>query len=414
VTAARDGVVLGIDFGTSYSSAGTLVGGRVELVPDDGDPMMPSLVYLPPRGGAPVVGRRAVNHALSDPTSTIASVKRFLGMNADDDLVDTLSAGVPYKLRGQNGKLVVCAGGREYAAEQLAAEILGRLRELAEHRFGGRISKAVVTVPAAATREYVASLQRAARIAHLELVQVVAEPVAGALALGLHGESANRRILVCDFGGGTFDVTAIVQQDRRFVPIATGGDALLGGDDLDLALASAIGGLVYKRSKFDMLTDLVRRTQLLQRCESAKRQLSTAVEARLVMRDAYLEDRDYKQLNMALARGWVEPFWQPLVDRAITCVRRTLARAQWVSQEVDKVVLIGGGSMVPLFQRCMGQILPRERISSTPLAGVAVAMGATLLTGPHSGRGEVPLADPSAATFAGRSAVEDDGIPIDF
>jgi molecular chaperone DnaK len=415
VTTARDGVVVGIDFGTSYSSAGALVDGNVELVLDDGDPMIPSVVYLPARG-APVVGRRAMTHAVTDPTSTIASLKRFLGLTADDDLILNLSAGVPYKLRHQHGHLVVSAGGRDYVCEQLAAEILTRIRDLAQQRFGGRITRAVVTVPATATPAYVEALRRAAKIAHLEILQVVAEPVAGALALGLHRDAVERRVVVCDFGGGTFDVTAIIQRGRRFLPIATGGDTLLGGDDLDVAMASAIAGLVYKQARFDVLKDQVRRTQLLQRCESAKRTLSSATEARLMMRDAYIEAGEYRQLNMMITRSWIEPIWQPLIDRAIGCVTRTLATAGWQPTDVDQVVLIGGGSMVPLFRASMERVIPADRISTTPLAGVAVAMGATLLTAPHIGRGaDVPVLELRDLRKPDCSpSVEDDGIPIDL
>jgi len=395
--------VLGIDLGTSYSSAGAMIDGRLELVRDDGDAMIPTVVHLPARG-TPSVGHRAVAYAANDPAATVTSVKRLLGLS-DPAL---LASNLPYPVRSVNGRAVLQAGGRDYAVEQVAAMVLSRLRELAERRFGGQISRAVFAIPAGSTEAYVAALRRAARLAHLEIVQVVAEPIAGVLALGLHHESVRRKILVADFGGGTFDVTAVQQDHARFAPVATRGDALLGGDDLDIATANAIAGLVYKQAQFDMLAEYTRRATLLQRCEAAKRALSTARIARLVIREGYIERGAYRDLDFAVSRELVEPLWQPLVDRAIGCVRATLAAARWTPDELDRVILIGGGAMVPLFQRAMAGALPADRITTTPLAGVAVAMGATVLAG------TVAPPVPSAVLRGLEAATDDNSIHIEF
>lgn len=397
-------LVLGIDFGTSYTSAGVLVDGQVELVADQGDPAIPSVVHVP-RTGELVVGYQAVARAASDPSSTITSVKRLLGTPPTPAAVQRLAATLPHRLRLADGHLLLSTNAGELACEQIAAAILGRVRELAERRFGGQARRAVIAVPASATPDYVEALRRAARLAHLELVQVILEPIAGALALGLHGEHVRRNLVVCDFGGGTYDVSAVVQDGLRFSSVATHGEDYLGGDDLDAALAEAVAGAVFKRARFNMLDDRVRRTQLVQRCEQVKRALSSGSEARLAMREAYIEHGSYRPLDLRIDRAWVEPHWQPIVDRALACIAATLERAGWTAGMVDQVVMIGGSSAVPLYRRSLEAAFG-ARVSTTTLAGVAVAMGAALLTARHI--------DPRNAVPVVRAPRFDDEIPVEL
>jgi molecular chaperone DnaK (HSP70) len=223
-------LVLGIDLGTSYSSAGVLVQGGVEMVVDDGDMSIPSVVHIASRGDM-VVGNRALPYTLSAPDTTITSVKRLLGIEPIASELKRVAAGVPYHLALFKDRLVITAHQREYTCEQVAAAILRRLVELAERRFGGGVRRAVVTIPAGVSRTYVASLQLAAGLAHLDIVQVAAEPIAGVLALGLHNRSAKRRLVVCDFGGGTFDVSCVAQDELRFEPVAEAMPVLASADD---------------------------------------------------------------------------------------------------------------------------------------------------------------------------------------
>src|SRR5687768_13978750 len=201
-------MIVGIDFGTCYTSAGVLVGDKVEMVLDQGDALIPTVVHIPQRGD-PVVGIKAVSRLATEPGNTVASVKRVLGYPAADPAVRRLAASAAYKVEtGPGGRTLLKVGGHPMAPEQVASYVLARVRDLAEARFGGRVRKAIIATSAAAPPGYQASLLNAARLAHLEVLETVAEPIAGALALGLHGELATRRVLVCDFGGGTFDVTA--------------------------------------------------------------------------------------------------------------------------------------------------------------------------------------------------------------
>ncbi len=384
--------MLGVDFGTSYTSAGALIDGQIHLVVDNGDPMIPSVVYLPERG-LPEVGGRALPYLMSEPTTTVTSIKRLMGARRDDEAVRRLGPTVPYRLGyTPAGQLVLKLRNQDWAPEQIAGYVLTRVRTLAEQRFGCTIRKIVATVSAVATPGYQAALRRAARLAHVDVIEQVAEPIAGALAVGLHATAEDRRLAVCDFGGGTFDVTLIEQRGRRFTILATGGDAFLGGDDLDGAMVGALAGLIYRRSKFDVLRDVVRRAALTRRCESVKRALSTATETPLSMREAYIEGGEARDLGLIIERSWVDPLWDPLFARATAEIVRVLAQASWAPSEVDQVALIGGSALVPRFQDHVRRLFPRPVVTVADNAHVAVATGATLLAARHQpGSGEVPV-----------------------
>jgi len=372
-------VVLGIDFGTSCTTAGALVGDRVELIQDNGDVVIPSVVYVPERGPLEV-GRRAQMRMLQEPTGVIRSVKRVLGVTANSPLVRYFAQGAAFRVDTTGDRVTFKVRSAQYAPEQITGAILTRIRELAETRFGGRISKAVVTASVAAPPGYRAALTRAAKIAHLDVLEVVPEPIAGALAVGVHAEASERKLLVCDFGGGTFDVSALVQSGLRFTPVATSGDQFLGGDDLDVQLGEALAGLIVKRTGYDLHKDAVRWAEMLFRCEMAKRQLTAALEVPFAMRDAYLDQGRAHNLDFALERTWVEAHWAPLFARAAEAIHEALRRAGWRPQDVDQVALIGGGALVPLFQRTVEAMFPDQPVVLAPRADVAVAMGAVLLT----------------------------------
>ncbi len=391
ITAMTREVVLGIDFGTSYTSAGALVGDRVELVQDNGDAVMPSVVYVPDRG--PIeVGRRAVMRQLTDPSGVVRSVKRVLGLPPTSELMRRYAAGVAFKVDTSGERTMFKLRSGEYAPEQIAAWVLGRIRELAEKRFGGQIRKAVVTMSAAPPAGYREAVIRAARIAHLDILDIVSEPIAGAIALGVHGEMAERKLLVCDFGGGTFDASAVVQSGLRFSPIATFADPYLGGDDFDIAIAEGIAGVIHRTSGYDIHRDTVRWSELLFRCENAKRQLSSSREAPLVMREAYVQAGQTRDLNLVLDRPWVEARWTELIERAGNVIAELMRRSGWRGDDVDQVVMIGGTSLIPMFRRLVGGLFAPAKLLSSLQADVAVALGATLLTARYgSDRRDIPV-----------------------
>ncbi len=386
-------IILGIDFGTSCTSAGALVGDRVELIQDNGDVVIPSVVYVPDRGPLEV-GRRAQMRLLKDPTGVIRSVKRVLGVVPSSPLVRSFAASAAFRVETVGDHLVFKLRAAQYAPEQITGAILARVRELAETRFGGRIRKAVITASVAAPPGYRDALVRAARIAHLDVLEIVPEPIAGALAVGLHAEVAERKLMVCDFGGGTFDVSALVQSGLRFTPVASSGDQYLGGDDLDEALAEALAGLIVKKTRYDIHKDAVRWSEMLFRCEMAKRQLTVETTVPFAMREAYVDNGRPHHLDFSLDRAWVEARWAPLLARAVVAIEDALARAGWRPGDVDQVALIGGSALVPVFHRVVSSVFPGQPVLLSPRADVSVALGAVLLTARFGGeRRAVPVLD---------------------
>ncbi len=376
-------IILGIDFGTSYSSAAALIDGTIQWVVDRGDSMIPSIVHYP-RRGPPEVGLTARARLPTAPHATVQSIKRILGRRLEDREVRLLDAGVGYRIdAGPKGLAVLRIGQQPYACEQVVGAILSYLRELAERRFGRRISKAVIAVPAEAKPSFVSALRRAAKVAHLELLQVIPEPIAGALSLGMHGVSCNRRIAVCDFGGGTFDATLIEQQGLQFTPLACHGNSTLGGDDFDLIMANEVASAIHRRCGYTIQNDVVKWQQLRMRCESVKRILSREHEARLAMSDAYVDKGAMQNIDLLLDRKWVERRWKPLITKMHGVLARLLDSANCQAQDIDEVVLIGGTSLIPMVQKGITEFFRRDSVAMNDYANIAVAYGAALQTAGH-------------------------------
>lgn len=405
-----DDAVLGIDLGTSYSSAALWRNDRVQPVLDGGEHQVPSVVYVPVRG-APIAGREAQIRGLAEPGTAFASLKRLLGRRAADDEVRSLSSGLGVHLRpAPDGTCLLMVRDSEVAPVQLVAALLSRLRDLAERRFGGKVERCVMTVPVDATPAYLVALHRAAMLAGLEVLRWVAEPVAAALAFGLHAQPASRRILVCDFGGGTFDASLVQQEGSRLTPVAVGGDPWLGGDDFDQCLADAVAGQVFRASRVDLRREQARWTQFLWRCESAKRQLSSRLETHLFMKDAWVEHGVYRDLDVVVDRGWIEPRWEPLVTRAVEVVHGLLARVGWAASCIDDLVLVGGTCRVPAVHRGLTNLV-RARVSASEFANLAVVSGAAYVAActapargaPRPSPGALPL-ELAGSSFLGAGA----------
>jgi molecular chaperone DnaK len=250
-------------------------------------------------------------------------------------------------------------------------------------------------VPADSPPDYMSALATAAKLAKLEVKGFVPEPIAGALAFGIGTEPAHRRIAVCDFGGGTFDVSLVEQQGLRFHALACGADHFLGGDDFDLAMADAVSGAVFKATRADMRRDSVKWAELVRRSESVKRQLSFAPEAQLHMREAYVVGRAKQDIEMRVGRDYMEPRWMPLVERCLETTQQVLAQANASVESIEQVVLIGGTTLIPIVRKRLAELFGRTPMSSDT-AQMAVVTGATVVAARYqpSGAAELPaLAD---------------------
>jgi len=279
---------------------------------------------------------------------------------------------------GPGDSLLVRVKDVDYAPVQIAAAVLAHLRALAEARVGAAITRATLSVPVDTAPGYPDALRRAAELAGFTSTRMVYEPVAAAWGARLPPAAQPRRVLVCDFGGGTFDCSLLMQRPDRLQVVGAAGEPLLGGDDFDSALAEAVAGQVFRNERVDLHRDSVNWSALVRACEAAKRRLSAEPAALLHLPGAYVKDGVARDLHVQLQRAATEPYWQPLVDRAIEATARALAAAQWPAQILDELLLVGGTNLMPLVRREF-----TRRLSKQPTAvvssDVVVAAGLALM-----------------------------------
>lgn len=372
-------VVLGLDFGTSFSTAAAWVNGRMYLVPDErGEPCLPSLVYVPERG-PPEVGYPARAKSIVEPQSVIRGVKRILGRKMEDPAFRLFEAQNSVLTKAApNGSPILQIAGRELTPVQVAAAIFERLRTLAERRFALPAKKAVLSHPTGASREFMRALKQAARMAGLTVLDTVPEPVAGAMAYGVdQAEGSDRRILVYDFGGGTFDVTALVQEGMSLRPLATAGDGMLGGDDFDEILAQKVNKEVWRQHKVQLDKDVVRWQRVLYQSELVKRALSGAPRVPLRIRDLF-SGGPVQDLDLMVLRERLEPSWKPLVDKSLQITAETMVQSGLRPERLNYVVMIGGTTYIPLVQESLAKVLERPGMHIDD-PQTAVAAGAAVL-----------------------------------
>jgi molecular chaperone HscA len=374
VTCASD-IVLGIDLGTSFSTAAALIDGKLQYVLDSrGDPCIPSVVHFP-RSGPPLVGIEADRLRGSDPVNTIFGMKRVMGRAGDSPAVRVLDASAPFRLVTRPGAEVsVQVRAGTLTVTEVTSLILRHLRERASARFDRPISRAIVTVPVNTPAAVQAAVVRSGVMAGLEVVRLVDEPVAGAVARGASGAAAP--FLVYDFGGGTFDATVVRGNGRGLQVLSAGGDDCLGGDDLDVAFARWVASGIYRSRSVDATRDVILWSRVQRQCEAVKRALSAAPEVRYLLKDA-LPGVD-PDLEVMVRREHLAQPWAELVTRSVDAAADTLQRSGVPAEHLGGVLLIGGTTFVPQVRAAVSQAF-RGRIIAEEDPQTAVARGAALL-----------------------------------
>jgi molecular chaperone DnaK len=373
-------VILGIDLGSTYSTAAVLVDGRIHYALDSrGEACIPSVVYFP-KSGPPIVGAEADKMRPTDPENTIFGIKRIIGHAADSPAARLLNACSGFRIKAQpKGEAAIVTRSGERTASEVAAVILRHLRERAEARFRRRIGKAVCTVPVTATPEIREAMIRCGRMAGLEVVRIVAEPCAGAVARGAASDvGSGRPLLVYDFGGGTFDASVVQRSGQQLRVLASAGDDCLGGDDFDLAFARWVGSAVFSTMKKDVTRDALLWDRLQRTCERVKRVLSSAPETRLTIPDAFVSAGKEQRIDYFVKREQLTPVWAELVERSIEACKQALREANLSNGGLGSVLLIGGTSFVPQVRaRVASAFQVPVTIEDEPQT--AVARGAALL-----------------------------------
>ncbi len=350
---------IGIDFGTSYSSASVGIGDELFVIPDPyGRTLQPSVVHYRDNGLA-ACGWDAREMLISRPRHTIASPKRLLGRKASDPTVAGLLQSASYKtLDGPNDSILVDVEGRHYAIGQVCSQVVTHIREIAERQLGRRIDKAVMTVPVTYAEARKNEVRRIAQMAGIEVLDLIEEPVAAAMAYGF-GHGKDEIVAVYDFGGGTFDFTVLDINGYSFSVLARGGDSWLGGDDFDLALASAVADAVWRMTKVELRNRAVEWQRVLFAAEQTKRQLSTLEVARIVV-DKLIEHPTPMNLRQKISRGVFEKLTAELVQRSLAICRSTLAQAGLDPLDMHQIVVSGGVSRIPFVRRELSAFFGRE------------------------------------------------------
>jgi molecular chaperone DnaK len=376
--------VIGIDLGTTNSCAAVMEGGQPLVIANaEGQRVTPSVVAYT-KSGERLVGQIARRQAVMNPENTFYSVKRFIGRKHEE--ITHEATEVTYKvMRDSNGnvKLDCSAAGKQFAPEEISAQVLRKLVDDSSKYLGEKVTQAVITVPAYFNDSQRQATKDAGKIAGLEVLRIINEPTAAALAYGLDKKS-NETILVFDLGGGTFDVSILEVGEGVFEVKSTSGDTHLGGDDFDKKIVDWLANAFKQNQGIDLRQDKQALQRLTEAAEKAKIELSSATQTNINLPFITATQAGPQHLDMTLTRAQFEEMTADLLDRCRKPVQQALKDAKLSNQEIDEVVLVGGSTRIPAVQELVRRIIGKD-----PCQGVnpdeVVAVGAAIQAGVLAG-----------------------------
>ena len=375
--------ILGIDLGTTNSAMAVMEGSEPEiLVNAEGDRTTPSVEGFR-KDGERVVGKAAKNQAVTNPENTVSSVKRFIGRSYDETPEEQKT--VSYKVQnGKDGRAVIDIDGKDYTPEEISAMVLQKLKTDAEKQVGQPITQAVITVPAYFNDAQRQATKDAGKIAGLEVLRIINEPTAAALAYGLDKVDHDEKILVFDLGGGTFDVSVLELGDGVFEVASTAGDNHLGGDDWDQRIIDWMADKFQAENGIDLRKDPMALQRLKEAAEKAKMELSSTTQTNINLPFITADASGPKHLDYTLTRAEFERITKDLLDRCKKPVEQALKDAGLKMGEVDEVILVGGSTRMPAVQELVKQLTGKApNMSVNP--DEVVAMGAAVQGGVLAG-----------------------------
>ena len=373
--------ILGIDLGTTNSAMAVMEGGEPTIIPNaEGNRTTPSIVAVNPKTGERMVGQVAKRQAVTNAKNTIFSVKRFMGRKYKDPEVQRALQFVPYEVKeAPNGDVRVVMGGKEYSPPEISAMILQKLKDDAEAYLGEKITQAVITVPAYFNDNQRQATKDAGKIAGLEVLRIINEPTASALAYGLD-KKGDEHIAVYDLGGGTFDISILDVGDGVFEVRSTNGDTFLGGDDFDQKVIHYIADEFKRNEGIDLRQDTQALQRLKEAAEKAKIELSTTQQTEINLPFITADASGPKHLTMNLTRSKLEQLTDDLIIRSLEPCRAAIRDAKTTTDKIDEVVLVGGQTRMPAVQEAVRKLFGKE-----PHKGVnpdeVVAVGAAIQAG---------------------------------
>ncbi len=374
--------VIGIDLGTTNSVVAVMEGGEPKvIINEEGSRLTPSVVAFT-KDGEVLVGQTAKRQAITNPENTIFSIKRFVGRRFNE--VQEEIKTVPFKVVGdQEGNVRVDVRGKQYTPQEISAFVLQKLRKSAEAYLGQQVDDAVITVPAYFNDSQRQATKDAGRIAGLNVLRIINEPTASALAYGLD-KKKDETIAVYDFGGGTFDISILEVGDNVVEVKSTNGDTHLGGDDIDQRVIEWIVSEFRKDQGIDLSKDRMALQRLKEAAERAKVELSTTIETEINLPFITADASGPKHLNMKLRRAELEKLADDLFQRTMQPLKRALEDAKIAMNKIDEVVLVGGSTRIPKVQDIVKEFFGKE-----PHRGVnpdeVVALGAAVQAGVLAG-----------------------------
>ncbi len=372
--------ILGIDLGTTNSAMAIVSGGEPQIIENaEGGRTTPSIVALS-KTNERLVGQIAKRQAVTNPKNTIYQIKRFIGHTFDEAAVQKDKAAVPYEIRkADNGGIEIQMGDKWFRPEEISAMILQKLKQDAEARIGETITEAVITVPAYFNDSQRAATRDAGKIAGLDVKRIINEPTAAALAYGFN-KKKNEKIVVFDFGGGTFDISVLEVGDDVIEVRSTDGDSHLGGKDIDQRIIDWLADEFKKDTGVDVRSDALARQRLDEAAEKAKIELSTALETEVNIPFITSTSAGPQHLLIKLSRAKLEELSSEFVERAIAITKRAMEASPFKVGDINEVVLVGGQTRMPAMQKAVEQFFGKK-----PHMGVnpdeVVALGAAIQGG---------------------------------
>ena len=368
--------VIGIDLGTTNSCVSVYERGESKVIPNkEGKNTTPSVVAFTDKGEI-LVGDSAKRQAVTNPEKTIYSIKRIMGLMSNEKNAQEAKARLPYHVVDRNGACAIEIAGKVYTPQEISAKVLMKLKEDAESYLGETVVDAVITVPAYFNDSQRKATKEAGTIAGLNVLRIINEPTAAALAYGLD-KKESEKIMVYDLGGGTFDVTVLETGDNVVEVLATGGNAFLGGDDFDNRLIDWLTSEFKSDSGIDLKTDVMAMQRLKEAAETAKKELSSAQETTINLPFITADATGPKHLTKTLTRAKFEGMIEDLVAQTITKINEVVKDAGLDKKDIKEIVMVGGSTRVPLVQEEVKKAFGKE-LNKSVNPDEVVAIGAAI------------------------------------
>ncbi|WP_457564994.1 molecular chaperone DnaK [Caminibacter sp.] len=373
------GRVIGIDLGTTNSAMAYYDGKDAKIIPNkEGKNTTPSVVAFTDKGI--LVGEPAKRQAITNPERTIYSVKRIMGMMCNEPKAQEAKKHVQYKIVDRNGACAVEVDGKVYTPQEISAKILQKLKSDAEEFFGEEVTEAVITVPAYFNDAQRKATQEAGKIAGLNVLRIINEPTAAALAYGLD-KKGEEKVLVYDLGGGTFDVTVLEIGDGTFQVLATDGNAFLGGDDFDNRIVQWLIDEFKAETGIDLSNDKMALQRLKDAAEQAKKELSTKEETEINLPFITADASGPKHLVKKLTRAKFEAMIDDLLQETLTHIDTALKDAGLNKDDIDEIVMVGGSTRIPKVQQLVSDYFNGKKLNKSVNPDEVVALGAAIQAG---------------------------------